>query len=267
MNSPDDEWWDLQAGEYVIGTLPQDERTTFTKLLASDADVRRRVVWWETRLAHLDRDVAPVTPSDAVWQKIVERIRQPGDIESAPSTVVDITTANNRASDRASDRAREQQQSLSAWRGLAAVATAACMVLAITLWLHHFKPRGPDDNIVVSYDGISILSDDENQTLWVVDASSSDKELRVTVVAAPEKQAGKSYELWMVKANDQGVSSMGLLPLETAQSVVINTPDLGENGVAFAVSLEPLGGSPESVPTGPVLYSGPIQKLTLIDSI
>ena len=34
-----------------------------------------------------------------------------------------------------------------------------------------------------------------------------------------------------------------------------------QNIPALAVSLEPAGGSPTGLPTGPVLYSGPLQKL------
>ena len=34
-----------------------------------------------------------------------------------------------------------------------------------------------------------------------------------------------------------------------------------QNIPALAVSLEPPGGSPTGLPTGPVLYSGPIQRL------
>jgi len=34
-----------------------------------------------------------------------------------------------------------------------------------------------------------------------------------------------------------------------------------QNIPALAVSLEPPGGSPTGLPTGPVLYSGPVQRL------
>lgn len=259
MNSPDDEWWDLQAGEYVIGTLSQSERATFAKLVQSDADARRRVVWWEARLAFLDRNVSPIDPPPVVWQKILERLGSHNHGAKTQAPVVDINV-NKR-------RVREQQQSLSFWRGMAAVASAACVVLAITLWLQQTDSHNVSDPQLVVYDGISIVTGSENQPLWVIDASIPEQQLRITAVAPPENQIGKSYELWMVKANDQGVSSMGLLPLETAQSVIVKAPTLGEEGVAFAVSLEPAGGSPEEVPTGPVLYSGPIQRLSSIDSI
>jgi anti-sigma-K factor RskA len=34
-----------------------------------------------------------------------------------------------------------------------------------------------------------------------------------------------------------------------------------QNVPALAVSLEPRGGSPTGLPTGPVLYSGPVERL------
>jgi anti-sigma-K factor RskA len=40
------------------------------------------------------------------------------------------------------------------------------------------------------------------------------------------------------------------------------TPDVAFRGIdALAISLEPAGGSPTGLPTGPVLYTGRIERL------
>ena len=76
------------------------------------------------------------------------------------------------------------------------------------------------------------------------------------VAAEPEQQPASDYELWVLR--DDGVPvSLGLLPQsgERELSLSPGAIDALGRGELLAVSLEPLGGSPEDVPTGPVLYT------------
>jgi anti-sigma-K factor RskA len=56
--------------------------------------------------------------------------------------------------------------------------------------------------------------------------------------------------------------SLGLIDSTTAARVALSAPaeQALRNIPALAVSLEPRGGSPTGLPTGPVLYSGPVQR-------
>jgi len=70
------------------------------------------------------------------------------------------------------------------------------------------------------------------------------------------------YELWLL-VPDEAPLSLGLL--NDQGSTLLQPSDelnrLVQPGLALAVSLEPPGGSPTGVPTGPVLFVGNIQSL------
>lgn len=85
------------------------------------------------------------------------------------------------------------------------------------------------------------------------DAAEGVLELRRT--GGPAAPDGQDYQLWLIGVDGVPVS-LGLLRDE-----VLRTGAEGlAPGVLLAVSLEPLGGSPEAVPTGPVLVSGVVES-------
>ena len=57
--------------------------------------------------------------------------------------------------------------------------------------------------------------------------------------------------------------SLGLIPATGIARVPLRAPSdtALANIPALAVSLEPATGSPTGLPTGPVLYSGPIERM------
>jgi anti-sigma-K factor RskA len=67
-------------------------------------------------------------------------------------------------------------------------------------------------------------------------------------------EQGNPRPLGLIPFMGAGTSVVRLdLPVPAGQAL--------QNIPALAVSLEPQGGSPTGLPTGPVLYSGPIQRL------
>jgi anti-sigma-K factor RskA len=85
----------------------------------------------------------------------------------------------------------------------------------------------------------------------------------VRTVGAP-RQAGKSYELWLVSDRFAAPRSLGLVGNEefTQRPQLANYDAVTINRATYAVSLEPEGGSPTGKPTGPVLYSGKLLQAT-----
>lgn len=78
------------------------------------------------------------------------------------------------------------------------------------------------------------------------DAATGELEIRREGAAA---ETGRDYQLWVI--GDDGVpQSLGLLraPVQRVDATL-------RAGLTLAVSLEPLGGAPGAVPTGPVLAS------------
>ena len=82
------------------------------------------------------------------------------------------------------------------------------------------------------------------------DVSTFGDTLRVTRVAGVPAVAGQVHQLWLIAPGESPVS-VGLLG---DQPLTVTYPVLPE-GYVFAVSVEPEGGSPTGLPTGPVILT------------
>ena len=73
---------------------------------------------------------------------------------------------------------------------------------------------------------------------------------------AADAPDGRSLELWFVRdGNSQ--KSLGIMKAGfTTRSLPSDLDSRDLSGSVFAVSVEPLGGSPTGGPTGPVIYTG-----------
>jgi len=99
---------DELASEYVLGTLPAEQRAEVEQRLATDAELRAAVDAWEQRLLPLTEQAEPVTPSVNLWRRI-ERSLGHSVPQNSP-----VSWWNR----------------LSLWRGLAGAGLAASLVLA-----------------------------------------------------------------------------------------------------------------------------------------
>jgi len=256
VNTPDRQWWIAQSGEYVLGTLDYADWVTFRKTIEHDNDARQLVLEWERWFQPLADSLTPLQPADHVWIAINKKIAA----QSLPGATV--TRLHERDSVAAT-----LEKKVDRWRGFAGLATAASLLLASLAWVNHLSVRdlqAPDSAIsVAKFSGISIIRDTEAAPLWVVDAAFDDGFVRVTAVAPPPIDASNAYELWIVKPDDGGVQSMGLIPSDIDESFLLKVSEVSETPIAFAVSLEPAGGSALDTPSGPVLYQGVFQNLKL----
>ena len=86
--------------------------------------------------------------------------------------------------------------------------------------------------------------------------------LRIKAIAPVDIAADRALELWALPPGGNP-RSLGLIEPSGVVQIALSAP--AETALAqipaLAVSLEPKGGSPTGLPTGPVLYSGPIQRL------
>ncbi len=88
---------------------------------------------------------------------------------------------------------------------------------------------------------------------------------RSSVVVSPvasEDLDGRVPELWLIPA-DGTPRSLGLIDLGGVQKVSVSPTllKLVAEGAVLAVSLEPAGGSPTGLPTGPVVATGKLTNL------
>jgi|SRR5690606_11652301 len=230
MNYNRPELIEILAAEYALGTLRGRARERMTALLR-DSQAMRAAVWrWESRLGSMALSLREATPPASIWSAIEQRIQ--------PNTVVVLMP-----------RARRL------WQGFSAVATAAALIMAFLLTTT--APQQP------AADHVAVFSNQQAQPQWLVsfDSASGKLTARALNVAATQVNA---YELWMLPGGDSAPRSLGLLP--TANHAIYSklSADKAQTlraAAGLAISLEPAGGSPTGLPTGPVLYQAPLLQL------
>ncbi len=65
---------DILAGEYVIGTLPIEQRRDVEQRMANDDALRAAVDRWEARMLPLAAIAEPVTPTPQLWSRIAASV-------------------------------------------------------------------------------------------------------------------------------------------------------------------------------------------------
>jgi anti-sigma-K factor RskA len=65
--------------------------------------------------------------------------------------------------------------------------------------------------------------------------------------------------MWMLPGGDEKPVSLGLITTHETQVMVVPAALAArlDRAAGLAMSVEPAGGSPTGLPTGPVLYAGP----------
>ncbi|TMH07946.1 MAG: hypothetical protein E6H79_03680 [Betaproteobacteria bacterium] len=221
---------DALAAQYVAGTLRGRARRRFETLLDAHPALRAAVREWQDRLMPLTSAVAPEAPPARVWRGIEQRLWPQ---EAAP----------------------RWWQRLALWRGVSAVATAAALALAVALVV----PPPAQPPVVVVLQGTGGAAQGINT--FVASVSADGRALVTKPLMNVSLEANRVLELWSVPP--QGAPrSLGLISASGATVVPRGKlPEALLKGgtAALAVSLEPPGGSPTGVPTGPVLYAGKLQ--------
>ena len=217
------------AAQYALGLLQDATRRRLERLMMEDYRIRQEVWFWERELNSLVEHITPVKPPVGNWQRIEERL-WPNPAARAGGTRL--------------------------WRWWSGVSTALLLLLVVLLpFLQQQVQPTPDNR------WLAVVQTNEARPLWVIDTDSSALHLRA--VGADSPGASSDYELWLLPETGVPVS-IGLLPTGGA-SVTLHLSDEQLQRLlrsrSLAISLEPSGGSPTGLPTGPVLYQAELLKL------
>jgi anti-sigma-K factor RskA len=215
---------DSLAREYVLGTLSARSRARFARVLSFSLVARRAVTAWERHFAPLAASVRPVEPPESAWTGI--------------ETALGL---------RAAPRAR----GTGIWPALA----AALAMVAVLFGGLYFSQQPTVERPAY----VSVVTDAATGPVWLLQAFTEARALRVSTVNPRPAAAGTSYELWMLPDGGNPVS-LGLLPEMGAAQLGLSTAQLGVlmRTMTLAVSVEPAGGSPTGLPTGPVILTAPL---------
>jgi anti-sigma-K factor RskA len=216
------------AAEYVIGSLPADERAEFEQALLRDFTMQQAVYYWQDKLLPMTRMLAPVEPSPEVWARI------------------------ERGLNRQTETPKQSWwKGLTFWRFGAVAASLLAVVLALKLIAPGSITPLPE---AVRYVAV-LQSPDKKDAGWIVEASAGGK-LRLTPMGTTTVAPQKVLQFWTKAQGASGPTSLGLVPPDRVTEIdVARLPTL-EREQLFELTLEPEGGSTIGRPTGPILYVG-----------
>jgi anti-sigma-K factor RskA len=286
MSTADRDWWLTEAGEYVLGTLRGSERDLFEKILERDPEAQAHVDFWEAQFAPLELSLQRIEKSkhpikavpDSVWQNIaltVQNVEQNREAlklnENAPELSRKPDLGLDQSSHTISDLIPPKIQ-LRRWRALAGLSMAASLIMGVMFWQQQAATVGlPSDVITASNDSgyniISVLRSEDGTDLWAIFAETATGEIKAVALDAPAESLDRSHQLWVVLPDNAGVRSVGLLPYGNGNVGVFDSNESTDQsilttGSAFAVSLEPYGGTDTPAPTGPVIG---VREFTLLN--
>ena len=229
--SEDDE---LLVAELAFGLLDPDARAAAEERLASSpAFAAHHRLWLKHAVTLIaDRDEAP---GPAVWDAIVASL--PAN-ENPP-------------------REDDPRTSLRFWRAATALSAAAALVLAVVAVERKPVPApvAPPPVIAAAAPLVAVLAGKGRPVVTISFDRASGR-----LISAPSglDLHGRSPELWVIPA-DGTPRSLGLIAA-TAPGVT-HAPaaaNLIAAGTTLAISVEPRGGSPTGLPTGPVILTGKV---------
>ena len=220
------------AAEYVLGTMSARARRRFQIHLRGNPQLRRAVSEWETRLSALSDALPAIEPPARVWQAIKARLK--------------IGQAFR----------PEFWESLSFWR--VSSFASGLLALALIVFVAAPKPETPVDAgrmVVVMND---LATKRPAMTASWKPGQHGSHTLRIRVIGHAEMAPNTAWELWILPGGDQKPVSLGLITTHETQVVKIPQAMAVKLDAAqgLAMSVEPAGGSPTGLPTGPVLYAG-----------
>jgi len=295
MTTPEERWWSLRAGEYVLGTLRGRDLELFDRILAHDTAIQGEVARWERHLHGLNETALDRPPAAHVWPAILERTRLPvasqgdasqadasqggasqgdasqgdasqGDASQADASQGDIGAGVTPSVDPVRGTSRRKRSGRSRFGRSRSRPTStstwrgiAGLATAASLVLAFllFQRVETDAPMGLSTDGVAVvLSDEDGAPYFFIETDYDEGRVRVTALAPPALEADRNFQLWQALPDRSAVRAVALLPEESGRSRVFEVTTLIEGSDLFGVSLEPVGAPTDAGPTGPVVAHG-----------
>lgn len=233
---------DALAAELALGVLDGEELALARSLLAEDAGFRGEVARWSGRLAPLLDDVEEAQPPERLWRRISDGIGA----ESRPGAEI-----------------HQLRRKVGVWRGIsgAAMAIAASLALVLVAQPRTVAPLPSPRAAPAPAPMVAMLTGEESTMAMIATWDSANRRLMVAAAATTPPAAGRSRELWVIPS-DGTPRSLGTMPTQPTMRMAVAEPIARQlrEGATLAVSVEPQGGSPTGLPTGPVIASGKLGR-------
>lgn len=229
---------DLLAAELVFGLIDGAEARAAESRLARDDAFAEAHARWQAYAAALFAG-EELVPRPSVWSAIAARL-----------------PANDSGNDAGQPMVRLTR--LRRWQGAALAASLAALVFGGIAWQRPAEvpvampPAAPMVAVLTGKQGSFAISfDSATRRISAVPAG----------LASGLNLGAHSTELWVIPA-DGKPRSLGLVNASAAGASLpgATAASLMAGGVTLAVSVEPRGGSPTGLPTGPVILTGKLSS-------
>ncbi len=222
MNGPEHD--DLMAAEYVLGLSDPETRLRLDKLLTEDDAFAAEVLHWQKAFSGIDLITPEATPRAAVWRQIERDINR-----NAATTKLPLRHPGF-------------------WLGWGLAAALS----GLLLFTYLDKPEIPE-----TQQPIAVLSGTQPDAQFVVtlDRAASHLQLSALNITLPQN---KNLQLWLIRGSAPP-RSLGLIT-HPDHNVFPLPPGTLDHQTVLAISLEPVGGSTLSGPSGPVIFQGKVTR-------
>lgn len=217
---------DLSAAEYVLGLTDNPTRQQIDKRFNDDADFAAEVQRWQKAFSGIDVATRDITPSSTIWQRIEQDIK------------------HNYTEPEATHVHRHPMF----WLGWGFAAAMA----GIVIFTNVIRPNTPH------LQPIAVLSGTQPNAQLVVSLDKSTSIMQVSALNVTLPQ-NKNLQLWMIKGGTPP-QSLGLIDPRDRNTFQLSS-GLLDNQTVLAISLEPVGGSKQKGPSGPVIFQGKISAI------
>ena len=219
---------DVAAAELALGLLDGEDRAVALRRMLAEPRFARDVERWRVHFGALFAGVASVAPAPELGERVIARLDGPG--RAQPGYWKPFALASSLAA--ASLFALLMVRPEPTLSPPVTIATPAPMVAA-------FMVEGIEAPLVATYDSAN---------------------RRLSMPGPMPIPPGKSAQLWAI-VGDEAPQPLGLFHA-AGERVEANAHSAAPMlaGTRFAISLEPIGGSPTGLPTGPVVASATLVR-------
>jgi len=228
--------------EVVLGLAEDAEVARIEALAQSDPDVAARLERARQRFAPLDDTADEMPVPDGFWSRLEDGL------ESGSATNVSETDAAPAPQGGAQivDLAA-MRSTLNRWRAAAVGGMAAAALLVGVLgWT---LATAPEPTV------IAVLLNDQGEAIALVEGQP-DNTTRVTLLEQAEVPADSVMQVWTKPDEDGPPISLGLLATARSRTLTIEGLPAPGRDQLYEITVEPAGGSPTNLPTGPILGKG-----------
>ena len=243
---------DLLAAEYVVGVLDAGARGRVQSRIDAEPAFAGLVAAWEQRFAALLAQIDPVTVPAQVWLRLRTRLGW-SPVEGARRGV---------------------WQNAAFWRAATAVAAAAAIAAVVVGRIPDAPAPAPQPPRVAvqptpapvpeeaAARPVTTLAHEDGTPGWLASVDIARGSVLMVPVPAPADAQGRVPELWLIPAGEAPVS-LGLVSIDKSHTVTVPAAIRRAlaAGSTLAITLEPQGGAPQGVPTGPIIVKGDIQVI------